>query len=166
MDKDILIAIILVVVLLIFYFYISPSKSEKFTQEENFEPESAFDPAVNSAKGDDKYGNAFDDEKNDKTIPVPTKKAQVIVFLSKTCPHCVQYDKEKFTRLKGKLNTITNGNVSVKKIYADKDPNKLFNKYDVQYVPAGLVLSNNKTSKISGDISPANSLTTINKLNK
>lgn len=166
MDKDILIAIILIAVLLIFYFYISPSKSENFSQEENFEPESAFDSGVNGAAGDASHGASFDDEASEKNASSPAKKAQVIVFLSKTCPHCVHYDKDKFIRLKGKLNKMTNGNVSVKKIYADKDPNGLFNKYEVQYVPAAVVLTNNKTAKLNGEISPANSLNTINKLAK
>jgi hypothetical protein len=166
MDKDILIAIILIAVLLIFYCYNSPSKSENFTQETNFEPEAAFDPSVNNVSGDEKHGEAFDDESNEKNVTAPAKKAQVIVFLSKNCPHCVHYDKDKFSRLKGKLNKLANGNVTVKKIYADKDPKGLFNKYEVQYVPAGVVLANNKTSKISGDISPVNSLNTINKITK
>ena len=56
------------------------------------------------------------------------------------------------------------GNIVVKKVYADKDPNGLFNKYDVQYVPAAIVVHNNKTGKISGEISPANSLKTIKSL--
>jgi thioredoxin-related protein len=166
MDKDILIAIVLIVVLLIFYFYISPSKSENFAQEDSLEPETAFDSSVNSASGNETHGEAFDDEANEKNAVVPAKKAQVIVFLSKHCPHCVHYDRDKFTRLKGKLNKLSNGNVSVKKIYADKDPNGLFNKYEVQFVPAAVVLHNNKTSKISGEISPANSLNTISKLAK
>ena len=165
MDKDILIAIILIAVLLIFYLYISPSKSENFTQEEKFEPDSGFDSTINAVNGDENYGNAFDDEKNEKNISAPTKKAQLIVFLGRQCPHCIQYDKEKFIRLKGRVNKISNGNVTVKKIYSDKDPKGLFNKYDIQYVPAAVVLTNNKTNKISGDISPANSLNTINKMN-
>ena len=166
MDKDILIAIILIAVLLIFYFYISPSKSENFTHDENFEPETAFDSGLNGVAGDVSHGDAFDDEASEKNASSSAKKAQVIVFLSKTCPHCVQYDKHKFARLKGKLHKMSNGNVSVKKIYADKDPKGLFNKYEVQYVPAAVVLTNNKTGKISGDISPTNSLNTINKLAK
>lgn len=166
MDKDILIAIILIVVLLIFYFYTSPSKSENFAQEDNFEPESAFDSSTNSSAGDESHGEAFDDETNEKNASAPAAKAQVIVFLSKNCPHCVHYDRDKFARLKGKLNKLSNGNVSVKKIYADKDPKGLFNKHEVQFVPAAVVIHKGKVSKISGEISPANSLNTISKLAK
>jgi len=164
MDKDIAIAIILIVVLLIFYFWISPSKSENFAQEDKLEPDAAFDPSVNTLVGDENHGEAFHDEESEKNVSAPAKKAQVIVFLSKHCPHCVHYDKDNFPRLKGKLNKLGNGNIVVKKVYADKDPKGLFNKYDVQYVPAAVVVHNNKSNKINGEISPANSLKTIKSL--
>lgn len=166
MDKDILSVIILLVALLVFYFYISPSKSENFTQEDNFEPESAFDSSINTMPGDDNFGNAFNDEKTENNTSAPSKKAQLIVFLSKTCPHCVHYDKDQFKRLKGKLNKLGKGNVSIVKIYADKDPKALFNKYEVQYVPTAVVIHNGKNSKLSGEISPSNTLKTINNLSK
>lgn len=165
-DKDVLFAIILIVVLLIFYYGISPSKSENFAQEENFEPEDAFDSTINNLAGDEKHGKTFQDEDSEKMVMAPEKKAQVIVFLSKHCPHCIHYDKDNFIRLKGKLNKLGNGNVVVKKIYADKDPKSLFNKYDVQYVPTAVVVHNNKSSKVDGEISPVNSLKTIKKLSE
>jgi thioredoxin-related protein len=164
MDKDIVFAIFLIVILLIFYFLISPSKSENFAQEDGFEPETAFDSSLNNLSGDENHGRAFNDEGEEKSAPIPEKKAQVIVFLSKQCPHCVDYNKDSFTRLKGKLAKLGNGNIIVKKVYADKDPNGLFNKYEVKYVPTGVVIHNNKNSKINGEISPVNSLKTIKSL--
>lgn len=164
MDKDIMIAIILIVLLLIFYFWISPSKSENFNQEEKLEPESSFDSSVNNLAGDENHGKAFHDEDTENKIDKPNKKAQVIVFLSKNCPHCIHYDKDNYIRLKGKLNKLGKGNIDVKKIYADKDPNGLFNKYDIQYVPAAVVVHNNQSGKINGEISPSNSLKTIKSL--
>jgi hypothetical protein len=161
MDKDIAIAIFLIVILLVFYFWISPSKSENFAQEDKLEPDDAFDPSVNGSAGNENHGKAFDDEQSEKNVQAPTKKCQVIVFLSKHCPHCVSYDKDNFPRLKGKMSKLGNGNVTVKKIYADKDPKGLFNKYDIQYVPAGIVVYNNSSSKINGEISAANALKTI-----
>lgn len=166
MDKDIILAILLLVTLLVFYFYVNPSKSENFAQENNFEPEAAFDTSINSDSGDENHGTAFDDENSENKAIAPSQKAQVIVFLSKHCPHCVHYDKDKFKRFKGKLNKLGKGNVNVIKIYADKDPKSLFNKYEVQFVPAAVVVHNGKSSKISGEISPTNALNTINKLSK
>lgn len=164
MDKDILLAIILLVALVVLYFVWNPSKSENFTQDDFFEPYTAFDSSINSDNGDETHGEPFDDEKSEQKTTSPAKKAQVIVFLSKTCPHCIHYDKDKFKRLKGKLNKLGKGNVSVVKIYADNDNKGLFNKYDIQFIPASVVLYNGKSSKINGEISPSNALNTINKL--
>jgi thioredoxin-related protein len=166
MDKDILIVIVFLFLLSMFYVYLSSSKSETFAQEDNFESDAAFDSSINSHTGDENHGIAFDDEKGENNAPVPAKKAQVIVFLSKHCPHCVHYDNDKFKRFKGRLTKLGKGNVSVVKIYADKDPKALFNKHEVQYVPAAVVVHNGKTSKISGEISPSNALKTINNLSK
>lgn len=166
MDIDILVVIILIVILLIFYLYISPNKSESFAQENNFEPETAFDSVVNAESGDEKHGQPFDDEKSENNTVAPTNKSQVIVFFGRHCPHCVHYDKDKYKRLKGKLNKLGKGNVSVLKIYSDKDPKGLFNKHDIQFVPAAVVISNGKVAKINGEISPNNALNTINKISK
>jgi thioredoxin-related protein len=167
MDFDVLIVIILLIALLVFYVYINPnSKSECFAQEDNFEHMSAFDTSINDDIGNENDGKPFDDESLEKNAVVPPNKAQVIVFFGRHCPHCVHYDRDKFKRLKGKLNKLGNGNVSVLKVYSDKDPKGLFNKHDIQFVPAGVVISNGKVSKISGEISPANALATINKNSK
>jgi thioredoxin-related protein len=166
MDIDVLVVIVLLAVLLFFYLYISPPKSENFAQEDNFEPSSAFDSSINADAGDENDGKPFDDEKSETNAAAPTNKAQVIVFFGRHCPHCVHYDKDKYKRLKGKLNKLGKGNVTVLKVYSDKDPKGLFNKHDIQYVPAGVVISNGKVSKINGEISPSNALNTINKISK
>jgi hypothetical protein len=139
------------------------NKIDSFEQIDNFESDTSFDPDINSVVGNDKHGVEFSDEANEKVKLDTDKKAQVIIFLSKSCFHCVNYDKDKFIRLKGKLNKL--GNIHVKKIYADKDPQKIFNKYDIQFVPAGVVIHNNKVGKINGEISPMNTINTIKKLN-
>lgn len=142
--------------------YINPTQNvDNFTQETNFEDESAFDKSINQQKGDETHGIPFQDEKNNSNLQIPQKKAQVIVFLSNHCPHCINYDKKHWTRLKGKLEKMSNGNIHVKKIFSDKDPKNLFNKYDIQYVPAGVVLVGGKVKKINGEISPANTIETI-----
>lgn len=168
MDIDILLVIVLLVVLLVFYYYINPNPpyAENFAQEENFEPMTAFDANANADAGNENDGKPFDDESSIKNVITPTNKAQVIVFFGKHCPHCVHYDRDKFKRLKGKLNKLSKGNITVLKVYSDKDPNGLFNKHDIQFVPAGLVISNGKVSKISGEISPTNVLNTITKNSK
>jgi hypothetical protein len=169
MNKDVIVAICLIVVLLIVFFWFNnnvDNKSENFYQksENIFEPENAFDISVNNSMGNENEGDVFHDEHLEKDIEIPDKKAQIIVFLSKNCPHCVHYDKKYFLRLKGKLNKLGKGNIMVKKVYPDKDPNNLFDKYDIQFVPAGVAIYNDKSEKINGVITPTNSLKTINSL--
>lgn len=164
MPIDILIVLILLVVLLIFYFYQPTTKSENFSQEENFEQESAFDSSINSEAGDEQHGKPFGDEQQEKNVNAPNKKAQLIVFFGRHCPHCIHYDRDRYKRLKGKLNKLGKGNVNVLKVYSDKDPKGLFNKYDIEYVPAAVIISNGKTTKLNGEISPANTLETIAKM--
>lgn len=176
MDKDILLAVILILIVCFCCYYLKPSTKDTFASVENqenivkssnqenvVEPTKSFDPEINSVKGNDTHGSPFSDEHLESGLSTD-KKAQVIVFLSKTCPHCVTYDKEKFHRLKGKLHKLTKGNVEVKKVFPDNDPSKLFEKYDIMFVPSAVVIRNNTNSKISGEISPANIIKTINKL--
>ena len=169
MDKDILFVILFLVFFIILFIFLKPKSKENFVnnaKEDNLESENAFDASINNVSGDENHGSSFDDENNENNENTPTKKAQVIVFLSKSCPHCIVYDNEKFKRLKGKLEKLAKGNISVKKVYADNDPKLLFDKYEVQFVPAGVVICDGKKSKISGEISPSNAIKTINKLIK
>ena len=167
MDKDITIAIVLIVFLLIFtkwmYATNKPNyeKSDNFKQIDNFEPETAFDNETNNQEGDETHGTSFYDENEEKNISKPDSKAQVIIFLSKSCPACISYNKNNYKRLKGKLEKLTNNKINIKKIYSDKDPNNLFSKYDIQFIPTGIVIHNNKSQKINGQISPSNTLKTI-----
>lgn len=169
MDKDILFVFLFLVFFIILILFLQPKNKENFvnnSKEKDLEPENAFDASINNISGDENHGVSFDDENNEKTAEIPNKKAQVIVFLSKTCPHCIVYDNHKFKRLKGKLEKLTKGNISIKKIYADNDPKGLFNKYDIQFIPAGVVVYNGKQSKISGEISPSNALKTIHNISQ
>ena len=124
------------------------------------------DSKVNSVSNDESQGTPFHDDHLESQVKPLNSKGEVIVFLSKSCPHCVTYDKEKFPRLKGKLNKIAEGNVSVKKIYPDNDPEKLFEKYDIMFVPSAVVIHKDSNKKVSGEISPVNCLKTLHELNK
>jgi len=159
MSVDILVVIILLTILLIFYIYNEPPKTDKaetFTQDKLFEPENAFDLSANSQSGDENHGKAFSDENDEKKLNSPATKSQVIIFFGKHCPHCIHYDRDQFPRLKGKLNKLGNKNITLYKVFSDKDVNGLFNKYDIQFVPSAIVISNGKSTKVSGEISPSN----------
>ncbi len=74
------------------------------------------------------------------------KNVELLVFLTKTCPHCVRYDNQIHMNLENKLKN----RCRIRKIYADNDKDKLFEKYDIQYVPKGLLLSNERYVPIEG----------------
>jgi thiol-disulfide isomerase/thioredoxin len=74
------------------------------------------------------------------------KNIELLVFLTKTCPHCVIYDNKIHMNLEKQLKN----KCRIRKIYADNDKDKLFEKYDIQYVPKGLLLSNERYVPIEG----------------
>ena len=70
---------------------------------------------------------------------------ELLVFLTKTCPHCVKYDNIHMNLEKQLKNRCR-----IRKIYADNDKDNLFDKYDIQYVPKGLLLSKERYIPIEG----------------
>jgi len=80
------------------------------------------------------------------------EKKNLLIFLSKTCPHCVIYDNDMHEKLKMELGNECN----IKKIYADDDNEGLFNKYNIRYVPAGVILSRERYIPIEGVINIEN----------
>ena len=87
-------------------------------------------------------------------------KKNLLIFLSKTCPHCVTYDNSIHEKLKMELGNECN----IKKIYNDKDTDGLFNKYNIRYVPAGIILSRERHIPIEGVINIENIKEQIKKL--
>ncbi len=75
------------------------------------------------------------------TNPTPT----LLIFISKTCPHCVTYNEKTHPILE---KALANTNIKLKKIYADEDPDKLFEKYGVQYVPTFYCVKGDKKERV------------------
>jgi thiol-disulfide isomerase/thioredoxin len=75
-----------------------------------------------------------------------SNKVELLVFLTKTCPHCVRYDNNMHMNLEKQLRN----RCRIRKIYAEDDKDRLFEKYDIQYVPKGLLLSNERYVPIEG----------------
>jgi len=74
------------------------------------------------------------------------KKKIVYVFVSKTCPHCVTYNENTHPILE---KAFANTDISYQRVFADEDPNKLFEKYNVEYVPTCIIVKGDKFVKIS-----------------
>ena len=190
--------IILLILLIIVYYYTSPictninpdinpainpnpnistiqpfKNIEHFQQDNvnNFEDkDDAFDnqDTFNLSTDNDNTEPFNDENLEPKSLVTLDKKYMVIVFLSKGCPHCITYDKRKYNRLVTRLNKLTGNKIIVRKIYSDKDPKGLFDKYKIQYVPAAIVISEGKSGKksqVQGEISPKNIIATIKSMN-
>lgn len=79
---------------------------------------------------------------------------RVIIFVSETCPHCVEYKEKKHDNLVNSF--VTNSNVKIDLIHSgeSEEANKLFAKYDIQYVPACVIVKGNKVEKLGNAIEP------------
>jgi hypothetical protein len=77
---------------------------------------------------------------------VNPNEATLLVFISKTCPHCVTYNEQTHPIVEKEL---ANSNIKIKKIWADNDPEKLYDEYNVLYVPCFYLVKGNKKEKLS-----------------
>jgi glutaredoxin len=81
---------------------------------------------------------------------------EILIFVSETCPHCVDYKDKMHQNV---LNTFKDdSSVNVKLITSgeNENSNNLFSKYDVQFVPACVILKGNKAEKLDKMITPEN----------
>ncbi len=81
----------------------------------------------------------------------PTK---VIIFVSESCPHCVEYKEKKHDNLVKSF--INNPNVKIDLIHSgeNKEANELFAKYDIQYVPACVIVKGDTVKKLGNAFDP------------
>jgi thiol-disulfide isomerase/thioredoxin len=77
---------------------------------------------------------------------------ELLVFLSKTCPYCIKYDKEMHNKLEKELEN----KCKIRKIYSDNDKDNLFSKYKINYVPKGILLSKDRYIPIEGALTGSN----------
>ncbi len=84
---------------------------------------------------------------------------KVMIFLSKSCPHCVTFKDNELDNLIKKI-AMTPHNIDV--LVSSENNRDIFNKYDIQYVPACLVLKDNKHKMVNGQITYDNIMKTIN----
>jgi len=86
------------------------------------------------------------------------KSHKVYVFLSKTCPHCHTYRNETHPTLSKKMKDTPH---DLDIISSDNDPNNLFSKYSIRYVPACVIIKDDKHNTLSGHITYENIMNTI-----
>ncbi len=81
-------------------------------------------------------------------------QAKVIIFVSESCPHCVEYKEKKHNNL---LNSFkNNSNIQIDLVHSgeSEDANKLFAKYDIKYVPACVIVKGDSVKKLGNAIDP------------
>ncbi len=81
----------------------------------------------------------------DKFGNVDVDKPTLLCFVSKTCPHCVTYNEKTHPIVEKEL---ANSGINIKKIWANDDPEKLFDKYGVMYVPAFWLVKGDKKEQL------------------
>lgn len=126
MDNCIISLIIIYILFIIFTYY----RKEKFS---NIEKE---------------YDNVQTVEKK-KAIPAPELKENlsskkiiyILVFLSKSCPPCKNYDSNIHSKVLDQYKD--DDNIIVKRIYNDESP-EMFDEYKVEYTPTCHVVSEDK----------------------
>lgn len=89
---------------------------------------------------------------------VPTT---VLVFVSKSCGHCVNYNANVHDKVQQYANSK---GIKLERIFADDDKSNLFEKYNIQYVPACVVIKGDKTKQVSGSITPESISSTISSM--
>lgn len=75
---------------------------------------------------------------------------KIYVFVSKTCPHCVNYVENKHKKIEE--NYSKTENIKYELIYANDDKDKLFDKYQIEYVPACVIINKNNAIKLNNEI--------------
>jgi thiol-disulfide isomerase/thioredoxin len=78
------------------------------------------------------------------------KNVYIFLFLSKSCPPCVNYDKNIHDKVVQKFEN--NDSVKIQKIYSESDSENLFDKHDIQYTPTCCVIDveTDKATKTNG----------------
>jgi hypothetical protein len=83
------------------------------------------------------------------TFENSTDDMELLVFLTEKCPHCTNYVNNVHAKLE---NELKKDNIKIKKVYDDN----LFDKYNVSYVPKGLLIKNNIVKDIDNGLTIEN----------
>ena len=90
---------------------------------------------------------------------INNNKKDLLIFVSKNCPHCINYLKNSHD----KLTNLLHNDCNIKLIFDDQDNNDLFSKYKIDFVPKAIILAENKEYIVNGDINYDNIKKTLNK---
>lgn len=110
----------------------------------------------------EKFNNVVIDEKklpidlteiksviNESELNPEKKQIYVLLFLTKRCPACINYDTNIHDKVVEQFKD--DGDVTIKKIYGDNDPDNLFDKFNVQYIPTCYVVNSSNDQSVKTD---------------
>jgi len=83
---------------------------------------------------------------------------KILVFISDTCPHCVSYKANKHEKVKA---DVTENGWGYELINSSPETRDYFEKYNVQFIPACIVVKDDKFKQVRGDININNIRDTV-----
>ena len=89
---------------------------------------------------------------------ITNSNVKILVFVSKSCGHCVNYNNNVHNKVE---ELAKQKGWDLKRIFSDNDPENLFSKYNVMYIPACFIIKNDVTKQLSGSITLENIENTI-----
>jgi len=96
-------------------------------------------------------------ETTDEKLNMPLS---VLIFVSKSCGHCVNYNKNHHDQL---VRIAKEKGIHVKRIFSDEDPDNLFEKYKIMFVPSVYIMNGDKIYKnLGSNVNPQAILTELN----
>ena len=92
------------------------------------------------------------------------KKCEIKVFVSQSCPHCHTYmDNEHSKNVE--YSKENNHDLQLHISGSGKESDEAFEKYNVEYIPACLIVKGDKVSKVEGGCTMDNIKKHIEKMN-
>ena len=76
-----------------------------------------------------------------------TSNKTLLIFVSKSCGHCVNYNQKYHDSV---IELANKKGVNLKRIYSDDDPENLFEKMNIMYVPTCIIMEGGKIQKNLG----------------
>lgn len=93
------------------------------------------------------YLEPFANTPNKPNTPNTNDPTTLLIFVSKSCGACKNYNKNYHDAI---VELAKKKGVQVKRIFSDEDPEHLFDKFKVMYVPTCFVMKGDKILKNLG----------------
>ena len=93
-----------------------------------------------------------------------TKNCQIKVFVSQSCPHCHTYMNNEHSK-NVNYSKDNNHDLQLHISGSGKESNEAFKKYNVEYIPACIIVKDDKITKVEGGCTFENIKKHVEKMN-